>query len=169
MLDRLKKDIKISHVFSCAEKCKELNIDAIFSFIVGFPGETDASVAESVEVIKKLRKMSPGFETPIFYFNPYPGPGINENVELDGFQLPQSTIEWGKFDYIGSSGPWMSREKEAYFENLKFYLKLGYGRTNPYLLFPLRALARWRCVHGRFGFPVEKRLSGWIRPGKRLS
>ncbi len=41
MIDWMKKDIKLSQVFFCAEKCKELDISVIFPFIIGFPTETD--------------------------------------------------------------------------------------------------------------------------------
>ena len=168
-LDRLNKDISISQVFTCAERCKELGISAIFSFIVGFPEETDESVSATIEVIKKLRKLSPDFETPVFYFNPYPGSGLPDNQELSGYKLPRSTVEWGKFDYIGSSGPWMGKVKEKYFANLQFYLRIGYGRRVSYLFFPLKIIARWRCKHDRFGFPAEKHLAGWIMADKKLS
>jgi len=45
MMDWMKKDIKLSQVFSCAEKCKALDISVIFPFIIGFPSETEKSVA----------------------------------------------------------------------------------------------------------------------------
>ena len=129
MMDWMKKDIKLSQVFFCAEKCKELDISVIFPFIIGFPSETDESVAETIKVIKQLRSQSPKFETPIFYFKPYPGSAITQEVVNSGYKLPATTEEWGDFDYIGSSGPWVTKEKEKYFEAFKFYLKLGYGRN----------------------------------------
>ena len=41
-------------------------------------------------MVKRLRAMSPRFETPIFYFKPYPGSRITDEVVRQGFKLPQS-------------------------------------------------------------------------------
>ena len=95
MMDWLKKDIKLTQVFYCAEKCAKMGIDVIFPFIVGFPNETDKSITETVKTVKKLRQKSEGFDTPIFYFKPYPGSQITQDVVTNGYQLPQTTEEWG--------------------------------------------------------------------------
>lgn len=158
MMDWIQKDVKLSQVFYCADKCKELDISVIFPFIVGFPGESDKSVAETVKVVKQLRALSHKFETPIFYFKPYPGSAITQEVVKKGFELPRTTDEWAKFDYIGSSGPWVSREKESFFENLKFYLKLSEAGKENIVMFPLRKLGQWRVQKDRFRFNIEKRL-----------
>ena len=52
MMDWLKKDIKITQVFYCADKCANLGIDVIFPFIVGLPNETDTRIRETVKTIK---------------------------------------------------------------------------------------------------------------------
>ncbi len=117
MMDWMKKDIKLEQVFECAERCKDLGISVIFPFIVGFPNESDKSIEETVKVSKQLNASSPNFSTPIFYFKPYPGTQITfDVVEDEGYKLPQSTLEWSNFDYIGSSGPWVSDAKYAFFE-----------------------------------------------------
>lgn len=169
MMDWMKKDIKLSQVFFCADKCKELDISVIFPFIIGFPSETDKSVAETVKVIKQLRNQSSKFDTPIFYFKPYPGSVITQKVVNEGFVLPTSTEEWGDFDYIGSSGPWVSKEKEKFFEAFKFYLKLSYGRNRGVLTYPLKKIGQWRCKNDNYKFPVEKFIIEKIRPQQRLS
>ncbi|MCB0430067.1 MAG: B12-binding domain-containing radical SAM protein [Flavobacteriales bacterium] len=169
MMDWMKKDIKLTQVFHCADKCRDLGIAVIFPFIVGFPGESDRSVEETIQVIRQLRRKSPRFETPIFYFKPYPGSAITQQVVEAGYVLPASTREWGAFDCIGSSGPWVSREKERYFEAFKFYLKWGYGNAGGAFLLPLRKMSRWRCEKGQFAFPIEQRIVETLRPKQRLS
>lgn len=169
MMDWMKKDVKLTQVFYCAEKCKELDIGVIFPFIVGFPEESDKSVAETVKVVKQLRSKSNKFDTPIFYFKPYPGSEITQNMVKKGYVLPQTTKEWAKFDYIGSSGPWVSKEKVKFFEAFKFYLKLAYGPKHKLLAYPLRRLSQWRCEKEKFNFPIEKLVINMIRPKQRLS
>ncbi len=169
MMDWMKKDIKLSQVFYCADKCKQLDISVIFPFIVGFPSESDESVTETINVIKQLRSQSSNFDTPIFYFKPYPGSKITAEVVDNGYKLPSTTEEWGDFDYIGSSGPWISKEKERFFEAFKFYLRLGYGRKGGALAYPLKKIGQWRCNNDQYKFPVEKYIIEKIRPQQRLS
>ena len=112
--------------------------------------------------------MSYKFETPIFYFKPYPGSKITDDVVKEGYQLPQSIEEWSQFDYIGSAGPWVSDDMYAFFENFKFFLKVGYGRPRP-LFYPIQKLARWRVDNDSFRLPIEKKLFEFVRPSQDLS
>lgn len=155
MMDWLKKDIKMEQVYLCAERCKKHNIAVIFPFIVGFPEESTKSVTATINMVNELNQMHPSFSTPIFYFKPYPGSTITEEVVRKGYALPQTIQEWSEFDYIGSSGPWVSKEKYYFFENFKFYLKLGY--TKQKLIFkPFQYVARLRCESNFFKFSIEK-------------
>lgn len=168
MMDWLKKDIKMEQVWLCAERCKKLDINVIFPFIVGFPGESDQSVDHSIQMIKELRAMSDGFDTPIFYFKPYPGSAITSEVVKNGYSLPEKTEDWGEFDYIGSHGPWVSTEKRKKIERLKFYLKLAYSKKGKSIPL-LSAVAKRRVKNSGFAFPIEKWVFESLRPSKRLS
>lgn len=165
MMDWMQKDIKLEQVFECAERCLKNNIGVIFPFIVGFPGESETNFKESLKVAKKLASMSENFDTPIFYFKPYPGSKITMDAVKDGFQLPSTLEEWARFDYIGSRGPWLTEENYQLVERFKFYLKAAYGRKR-WFLWPLRKLAQLRCETKFYHFPIEKMIVEklWHRP-----
>lgn len=168
MMDWLKKDIKMEQVYLCAERCKRHGIAVIFPFIVGFPDETEQSVQSTVNMVKELNEMHPEFSTPIFYFKPYPGSTITDEVIKKGYVLPKSIHEWSDFDYIGSSGPWVSDEKYAFFEKFKFYLKLAYSNQKS-IYKPLQIIAKWRCNRLFFGLSFEKKLFDWFFSKQQLS
>ena len=168
MLLRLKKDIKLDQIKLCADRCMRLGIDVIFPFIVGFPDEKEEETKASIDFIRTLRTMSAGFDTPIFYFKPYPGSAITREAEKDGYKLPESTADWANFDYIGSKGPWVSDAQYRFFERYKFYLKLGYKKAH-WSLAPLQAIARSRIKHKIVGLPLEKAVAGLWKPSKKLS
>ncbi|MHA7057570.1 B12-binding domain-containing radical SAM protein [Aquimarina sp. M1] len=157
MMDWLKKDIKIEQVYMCAERCKELGIAVQFPFIVGFPEESDKSIEATVKVALKLNSMHPNFRTPIFYFKPYPGTPITDNVIKNGYKLPETVYEWSDFDFVGSTGPWVSDEKYDFFEKFKFYLKFAYSNQKLIYL-PLQLMARLRCKYRFFNAPIEKKI-----------
>ncbi len=159
MLKRIKKDITVEQVMETAARCLRLGIRVQFPFIVGFPDEDEASVTATLGLVKRLRAMSPDFETMIFYFKPYPGSILTEEAVARGYRPPQTLDEWSTFDYVGSKGPWVSNEKYRRLERFKFYERLAWDRV-PAWKRPLQRIARWRCRQDAYGFPVEKVVLG---------
>ena len=168
MMDRIRKDIRLEHVYFTAERCRRYEVAVIFPFIVGFPGESEASIQASLDMAKELRAMSPDFQTPIFFFKPYPGSPITHEAVQGGYTLPCTLEEWADFDFIGSAGPWVKPEVYRRVERFKFYQQVGFDRPRAWLA-PLQKLARWRCRHDAYGWPVEKLVRDWIRPQEALS
>jgi radical SAM superfamily enzyme YgiQ (UPF0313 family) len=169
MLKRIKKDIKIDKVFRTAERMRALGLAGIFPFIVGFPDESDASVDATLQCARRLRAMSGAFETPIFYFKPYPGSAIVSEAVANGFELPSTLTEWSQFDYVaGLPGPWVTPKKYELIERFKFFLDLA-SRRSRWPASWLRRLARARCERKDFRWPVEMLVMRRLRPAPKLS
>jgi radical SAM superfamily enzyme YgiQ (UPF0313 family) len=168
MLDWMQKDVRLDDVLRSAEMCRRHSIGAIFPFIVGFPGETDASVEATLGLAKRLRRMSPRFETPIFYYKPYPGSPITSAVLRSGYALPSSLNEWAEFEFVSSSGPWVSAAKRERIERFKFYSRFA-GGPETWKRWPLQQLARWRMSRDFYGMPVEKALVETLKPSPDLA
>ena len=168
-LDWLKKDITIEQVFQTAERCKRFDLGAIFPFIVGFPQESPQSVEASLQAVKRLRAMSPKFETVIFFYQPYPGSPIADLVRDSGYPMPQSLEEWAEFDYVESYGPWVPQEKWERVQRFKFYQRFAWSENGSLLKWPIKRLARLRCEKDFYKFPIEKRLVEWLKPATSLS
>ena len=167
MLDRLKKDMTIDQVRQTADLCTRHGIGAIFNFIVGFPGESEQSMQATLALAKTLRRANAAFETPIFYYRPYPGnPMADQSAEL-GYVFPRGLEAWADFDYVGGRGPWITPERWKTVERFKFYTRHAWkpGAWR----WPLRASARWRCDHDWYDLPVEKLLVEWVRPPHQVS
>jgi len=60
----------------------------------------------SLDVARRLRAMSPLFETPIFYFKPYPGTPLTEEAVRAGYRPPARRWTSGPFDFNDSDSPW---------------------------------------------------------------
>ena len=166
MMKRILKDTTVDAVIETAAKCRKHGIDIIFSFIVGFPGETRQQLEDTLALIKTLRAMSPRFETPIFYYKPYPGSALADNVQD---QVPRSLDEWANFDYVaGAAGQWVSPEVYERVERFKFYNSMAWGPETRARR-PLQRIARWRARNDYYSFPVEKYLVEKLRPAAPLS
>jgi radical SAM superfamily enzyme YgiQ (UPF0313 family) len=169
MLEYMKKDLKLEQVVETAERCRRIGLGMIFPFIVGFPDEPEESVTATIQLVKRLRKMSPRFETAIFFYQPYPGSPIFDEMRAKGFALPMSVQDWATFDIIGSHGSWVTEEKRRLVEAFKFYSRFAYRPTRSPVRWPLHALARWRCEKDFYRFPIEKALVERVRPPRKLS
>lgn len=169
MLKRIKKDVTLEQVFHTANKMRELGIAGIFPFIVGFPDESDRSVAASIAIAKQLRAMSLAFETPIFYFKPYPGSSIVAEAVARGFKLPDSLDSWSKFDFVaGLPGPWVSPQRFTLIERFKFFQDLAWKKTRAGERW-LQQLARARVARDDYRWPIEMHLLRWLYPAPKLS
>ena len=168
MMDWLKKDIKMEHIYTTAERCAKRDIAVIFPFIVGFPEETDASVKSSLIMARKLNRINPNNTTPIFYFKPYPGSKITQDLVKGGYQMPTTLKDWADFDYVGSAGPWVSPEKYRLIERFKFYNKMA-GRKHKFYSAPLKWIADARLDMEFLDFPIEKYMVDLLMPQKELS
>jgi anaerobic magnesium-protoporphyrin IX monomethyl ester cyclase len=169
MLQRIRKDTTIEAVMQTAQTMVQFDIGGIFPFIVGFPDESNDSVAASLAVAKQLRAMSPRFETPFFYFKPYPGSEIVIEAVARGFRLPTTLESWSEFDYVaGLPGPWVSREKYRLIERFKFFQDLAWkpARRRARLL---QRMARYRLSRDEYRWPLEMQMMRLGPQGPKLS
>ncbi|MEW6321771.1 MAG: radical SAM protein [Acidobacteriota bacterium] len=167
MLERLQKDVTLEQVRRTVDLCLRHGVGAIFNFIVGFPGESDASVNATLALAKTIGARSPAFETPIFCYRPYPGNPLADDASRAGYEFPSSLEAWADFDYVGARGPWVSAARWREVERFRFYARHAVrpGRWRA----PLRAAARWRCDRDWYGLPVEKFLVELVRPSQPVS
>ena len=169
MLKRIKKDITLAQVFNSAAKCARHGIGAILNFIVGFPGESDASVQETLDVAARLRALSPDFEAAIFYYRPYPGNPIADELLLAGYEFPSTLEAWADFDYIGGREDWVTPDQWQRIERFKFYQRYAFGHNRRALRWPLHLVSRWRVDRHFYSYPVEKTILERLRPAQKLS
>jgi anaerobic magnesium-protoporphyrin IX monomethyl ester cyclase len=169
MLDWMQKDIKLEHIYEAARKCIKYNIAINFSIIVGFPGETEESISETLRMVKELRKMSSKFNMSIFYYKPYPGNKIADELLAKGYQFNSTLEEWSNFDYVGTKkSEWISEEKIREIENFKFYQNMAYNDRTP-AKFLFQEFAKWRIENKVYHFPIERKLKEWLKPVQKMS
>lgn len=169
MLDWMQKDIRLEQLFETAEKCVQYDIAINFSVIVGFPGEQKESVQETMEVVKRLRRMSSKFLVSIYYYKPYPGNKIADGLMAQGYQFPKGLEAWSSFDYVDSGkSDWLDEGQIQTIERFKFYQQLGWSKPS-FSKTILQQLARWRCNKNIYAFPLEKNIIRFLKPAPKVS
>ncbi len=169
MLNWMKKDLTLEQIFLAAERCVRHDIAVDFPMIVGFPDEPEESVTATLQIAKQLRAMSPNFKTQIFFYQPYPGSPISDMVRAKGYPMPRTLDEWANFDFVGSYGPWVSRDKWRRVQRFKFYSRHAWDAKDGFFRRSLQRLANWRCTKDYYAFPVEKWLVETLQPSPQIS
>jgi anaerobic magnesium-protoporphyrin IX monomethyl ester cyclase len=155
-------------------KLARYDIKAKYTMIVGFPGETEEEVMDTVRFAMELERDNPNAYSLFFPFMPIIGtPFYHEAVKM-GFSMPDSLEAWQNMDfdtwtkkYRGWAAPTLVRKLEAinftsYFHNRNVAYKFSNSpllRTCFYLYHPI---AKWRFENQRFGFFIEDTLKDWL-------
>jgi radical SAM superfamily enzyme YgiQ (UPF0313 family) len=169
MLDWIQKDIKLHHIYETAEKCIKYGIAINFSIIVGFPGETEDSITETLRMVKELRKMSSTFNMGIFYYKPYPGNKIADKLIAENYHFPTTLEEWSDFDFVDThKSDWVSDKMIEEIEGFKFYQQLAYNKPTP-VKYIFQQVAKWRVENRQYNFPIEKKIKEWLMPKQKMA
>jgi radical SAM superfamily enzyme YgiQ (UPF0313 family) len=158
LLKHIKKGTLVEEVLETAEKLHRVGIGARFSFIAGFPQEPPGSLVETYKAVKALREIDGEFETPIYFYAPYPGTELADRMPAQGFRPPQRLEDWREVDLDHSIGPWISRHVRRWVPRFNFYLRHGYQKPQGGLGRWLLHAAAWLRVKTNFyRFDVERR------------
>ncbi len=130
LLKQIKKGTLVEEVLETAEKLHRFSIGARFSFIAGFPQEPPGSLAETYRTVKALREIDGEFETPIYFYAPYPGTELADRMPAIGFEAPRRLEDWRHVDLDHSIGPWISEPVRQSVPRYNFYLRHGYQKPN---------------------------------------
>jgi anaerobic magnesium-protoporphyrin IX monomethyl ester cyclase len=104
----VKKDITRADALDVATAIAEAGILGCYTFIVGFPGETEDEVDETYSLLEQLQQLDPMPETRVHLFGPFPGTPLWESAVAAGFEAPTDLEGWAGFDYYDSQTPWTS-------------------------------------------------------------
>lgn len=153
VLDAMNKKDTVEHYLEAITLLVDADIDLELSFIFGFPGETQQTVQETIEFIKRV-PASPTQRSYLylFTFNVLPLSPIFEQVEREPWGLVGNYAEWRHNGMSSSEVPALLRQVAAAGGNTVFnYIDppMGLGRAEMKELMIARdVLARHIIAHG---------------------
>jgi len=160
VLDQIKKEYRVEEIVVAAERAARFGIGIGYSFITGFPGETERDFLATLDVIKAIRRKSTRLETVVYFYSPYPGTELVQELERRGLKLPDRLEAWKDFNIEGA---WIPRNDPRFvrrIKNLNFYLRHGYSEpahSQPRRL--LQGISRFRCERDWYNLPIERYLA----------
>ncbi len=162
----------VAEVLETAEKLSAAGIRARFLFVAGSPGEEASSLADTYRMVKAVRRINGGFDTPIRFHAPYPGPESSESRSTLGIGLPKTLAEWQVAPLDQSGGPWIPDLVRKFVPRYNFYFHYAFEPSGGGAG---KAVARWlarlRVRFDFYRFDFERRLvdlSARLRTGASL-
>lgn len=189
VLEFINKGETLEEMRSVNSRLAKFDIKVKYTIIIGFPGESDAEMQDSLNFAAELERDNPNAYCLIFPFLPIIGTPFYYDALEQGFEAPQSLEQWAKMDfdawhrhYSSWASPAKIKRMQAinfvsYFHNHNVRYKFG-GSHLLRLCFDLyHPVARWRFQHNFYGLFIEialkngllglkfglRRLAGWLR------
>jgi radical SAM superfamily enzyme YgiQ (UPF0313 family) len=104
------KGTRVKDYWRLVELSRTVGVRLRFSMIVGFPGEGESSINNTLDMIEALKDEPMVSVSGPKLFTPYPGTELYSVAVKKGFKVPQTTLEWSKInrytDYT-EYFPWM--------------------------------------------------------------
>jgi pyruvate-formate lyase-activating enzyme len=152
-----------------ARKMADYNIVPEFSFVLGNPPDPETDVRQSIEFIRKVKRVNPAAEIILYMYTPVPLAGeLYDQAKAEGFAFPE-TLEgwidsnWQEFAQRRSSNmPWLDDPLRRKVHNFERVLNAYYPTvTDPRLGGPwrrvLRSASAWRYRLRYYNHPLELR------------
>lgn len=163
-----------------AARMREYGIVPEMSFVLGNPPDPERDVRQTLEFIRRVKRVNPATEIILYMYTPVPLAGkLYDEAKASGFAFPETlegwtSPEWREFSQRRTGHtPWVRdplRRRVRNFErvvNAYFPTATDPGLTRAWRAI-LRAVSAWRYHLGIYHFPVElealHRLVGYQRP-----
>ncbi|HLC65157.1 MAG TPA: radical SAM protein [Candidatus Nanoarchaeia archaeon] len=166
IMELIKKGITVQEVIDVNKKLAKTRIRPYYSFMTGFPTETDEDRIASIKLMFQVKEENPkanvGTMKPVMI---YPGTDIYLTAQQHGFKPPKKLEEWAAFtwdNYVNLDLPWLDKKTRKRLVHLYYYTLL----MNPDHLYInsklftigsriLYPLAKFRLNHQIFALPIE--------------
>jgi len=173
-LTSMQKDIKPEDILEAARVASNHGIKISYSFIVGFPGETDDEIEETWEVMEQVSKIVGEYNSQLHFYAPTPGNALYEKAVELGLRGPESLEEWAQFTTVKGRLPWMNNSFQNRMKQREFFLVYGYpsewvrrraarSKLRRVYVNVATGISSARCRHHYWGLPLD----WWLLRGIR--
>ena len=149
--------------FKIIAKFPELGVTG--ASIIGFPTQTLDEIFESVDVGVRLAEIVPNIVITYQTYMPFPGSHLYELAKKEGFKVPDSIYDYGKFDtFTGELRPvWLpwatDKTRELFYRIDKYGKLLTHSKSSNFLRSAAKKIfyhmAKFRLRRRFFMFPFE--------------
>ena len=165
-LKEMKKGITTEQTLHVARRMREFEIIPEFSFVVGNPGDPERDTRETLQFIRKIKRLDSRAEIIIYHYTPVPQRGSMYG-EIDGkIEFPTTPEEWASkrwMDFtlrIDPNTPWLKRRTKKLIDNFETVVSSRWPtvqdiRAPRWSRTLLQTLSAWRYSSQIYGHPKE--------------
>jgi radical SAM superfamily enzyme YgiQ (UPF0313 family) len=152
-----------------ARTMKEYGIVPEFSFVLGNPPDPEDDVRQTIEFIRRVKRVNPRSEIIMYNYTPVPLAGdLYDAAQAEGFRFPETLDEWISESWQQFSQrysdvmPWLNPVVRRWVRDFERVLNAYYPTsTDAHLTGAWRAVLRgasaWRYRARIYDFPLELR------------
>jgi radical SAM superfamily enzyme YgiQ (UPF0313 family) len=169
-LKEMKKGITTEQTLQIAGRMRTFGIIPEFSFVVGNPGDPERDTQETLQFIRKIKRLDPQSEIIIYHYTPVPQRGSMYGEIDDQITFPTTPEEWATqrwLDFtlrIDPNTPWLKRKTKKLIDNFETVVSSRWPtvqdiRAPRWSRRLLQSLSAWRYSWQVYGFPKELHLA----------
>jgi anaerobic magnesium-protoporphyrin IX monomethyl ester cyclase len=175
ILEMMKKELRIPELLEFNRRLKQLDIMALYFFMMGYPTETYEELSQTISLYLKLKRENPRTVAHMNIYTPFPGTGLFDLSVHHGLRVPEKLEDWVPFNYrtVNENAPWLSKQAKKVIRMLHFAALLAeknnflnpYKKTNPLVVLMATLyypIARKRVEKLYYKFPVELKFAEWL-------
>jgi len=168
VLKEMQKDITTEQTIAVAKRIRQFGIIPEFSFVIGNPRDPERDTRETLQFIRKLKRINAKSEIIIYHYTPVPQ-RTSMYGEIDGkVSFPSSPEEWTTkrwMDFtlrIDPNTPWLTRKTKKLIDNFEVVINSRWPtvqdiRAPRWSRTLLQSLSAWRYAARIYAFPKELR------------
>ncbi|MDQ4076796.1 MAG: B12-binding domain-containing radical SAM protein [Chloroflexota bacterium] len=170
-LKRMNKGGKASteKTLEIARKMAYYKIVPEMSFVLGNPPDPEADLHQTMEFIRKVKRINPKTEIILYMYTPVPLSGeLYEQAKADGFNFPETLEEWihpswQEFSQRRSANmPWLKDPLRQEVQNFERVLNAYYptatdAKLQGFWRWVLKSASAWRYHLRFYSYPIELR------------
>lgn len=167
--DLIHKDVTEEQMLQSVDNLRKYapSIEPYVSWMSGLPGETDAELDMTFDLMDKMREVNPKTQHyGIFVYTPFPSPVMEYLPEE--FSPPQSLEEWGNIHVFHFDPPWHSKRQIEKLHTISAVTRIAFypearikerdiAYKAAYVI--MNRIARYRWRHRNFSFPIELKIA----------
>ncbi|GBE57868.1 (Dimethylallyl)adenosine tRNA methylthiotransferase MiaB [bacterium BMS3Abin01] len=173
-LHTMQKDIEPRDILEAARVATRHGVKISYSYIVGFPGESEQEIEETWQVMEQVSRIVGEYNSQLHFYAPTPGNALYDRALELGLEGPGSLEEWAAFSTVKGGLPWMSKSFQNRMKQREFYLVYGYpsewvrrraarSRLRAAYVKAATGLSSARCRRQYWGLPID----WWLLRGVR--
>lgn len=166
VLEKMNKRLTSDQTLALASRIKKFGIVPEFSFVFGNPEDPETDTRETIQFIRRIKRLNPDAEIIVQHYIPTPHPdGMYGQIE-GKIDFPHTPEEWASERWYNFTIrhdprlPWLPRRVKRQIDNFELVINSrwptiqdirlpGWGRAM------LRSLSLWRYAFGIYSWPLE--------------